>query len=778
MATNGGEVTTNGELRELRPDVWSSRLAHEASGNLQESSNMSGEKKGGSDLDIFEGLGKKTAHRAAMTTPIVPEPVPAEAGPEAEVITPVTEAQAVTTAPPPLATSNAEFRATSLTREPPPAMKRTLLGIPGISSPTTSPPPAVAAHTASSPPVSGSVRPPPGRGTLPQVVPPPPRTGVGLGLGTSSATMNAPTSSSTRPASSNTSNARAPNVSSSGGPAIAIPSLLDSRTSAPMSKGAGVDMDWDDEDEATQIFDKDRSSEDSSRSEQPRPNAGAMASERAQAAPGSAAASRTLLGLSSPLPEQSTAGAPAASGHGGAFGHSATTSAHATNNGFSTMPARSTGAHAGLGHASGAVTSSMSTQMPNMPPVNSMPNPMEMTAMVRPSSAARTGLFVGLGAVFAAVVVGALFLVMMPRTGSVRIDITDDKGQTVEKVDIAIDGRKQCDTTPCIVDQLSTGAHIVKIAAVGYEASPGTREVIVDSRKQTALSVALTAISPKASPAPSTGLKVYGAQIGVRLAIDDKDIGPLPQEVRDLEAGSHKIKLTGGDRYTTLEKTVTLSKDEILDLGPQTLKVMKGKATISLAAPGAKVYLVSGSDRRELPTLPIQVDIDTSKSWTLEASKLGMADYKQPISFDDGQAEKSFTVSFDSQGAAAAALAAPQAPQAAGAPPPSMVVAPRAPVAPAAPKAPAPTPAAAEGKTPASSADTATGEAFLNINSMPSSSVVLDGKPIGNTPKLKISVKPGVHTVLFVNADEGLKKQVSVSVSAGETKAATAKLRE
>ncbi len=39
-----------------------------------------------------------------------------------------------------------------------------------------------------------------------------------------------------------------------------------------------------------------------------------------------------------------------------------------------------------------------------------------------------------------------------------------------------------------------------------------------------------------------------------------------------------------------------------------------------------------------------------------------------------------------------------------------------------------------------------------------------------------MSVKPGSHTVKFVDADDGLTKTISVSVGAGETKPAVAKL--
>jgi serine/threonine-protein kinase len=86
---------------------------------------------------------------------------------------------------------------------------------------------------------------------------------------------------------------------------------------------------------------------------------------------------------------------------------------------------------------------------------------------------------------------------------------------------------------------------------------------------------------------------------------------------------------------------------------------------------------------------------------------------------------------------------------------------------------PAPAPERPAPEKPAPPSDTGGGgQAFLNINSIPASSVILDGKPIGQTPKLKFAVSPGSHSVLFVNADQGFKKQISVSVGAGETKPA------
>jgi serine/threonine-protein kinase len=68
------------------------------------------------------------------------------------------------------------------------------------------------------------------------------------------------------------------------------------------------------------------------------------------------------------------------------------------------------------------------------------------------------------------------------------------------------------------------------------------------------------------------------------------------------------------------------------------------------------------------------------------------------------------------------------------------------------------------------------GEGFLNINSIPPSTCFLDGKALGTTPRVHISVSAGSHVVKFVNADQGLTKTVTVSVGTGETKPAVARL--
>ena len=46
-----------------------------------------------------------------------------------------------------------------------------------------------------------------------------------------------------------------------------------------------------------------------------------------------------------------------------------------------------------------------------------------------------------------------------------------------------------------------------------------------------------------------------GNQPGVKLFVDGKEVGPLPQELRDLTPGDHKVRLAGTDRYAPFEKS-------------------------------------------------------------------------------------------------------------------------------------------------------------------------------------------------------------------------------
>jgi len=548
--------------------------------------------------------------------------------------------------------------------------------------------------------------------------------------------------------------------------------------------GKGLEMDWDEDEEATHVLDRENSKEPSP--SKPTPGAGRPAA--AAAAP----QKQTLLGLSSssgapgarppslpppppsasnpyarpPAPPGTNAAPPtpstpppatpppsiraAAAAAAPAAAASPTPSTPAPNGSASNFPYQATTTPLAMPPRTSA-RAQLNPKIEDAPVLPPRPNRMEATALVRPQQKS-TGLFMlAGGAVLALIVTG---LLLMPRSGQIAINVADTKGGAVKGLQISIDGVPKCESAPCLVKELVSGSHTVKVEATGYEI-PAEKAVAIESGKLTGVDFTLTPVAPSGG----TGIKVTGSQPGEKLIVDDREIGTLPQEIRDLAPGNHKVRVVAGERYGAVEKTITLGKDEFQDLGAVTLKVVKGRATVTLATPGAKVFLVSGSDKRELPTLPMSIDLDPSKQWSLVATKTGYNDFAQPLSFDDGQAEKSFTVTLDPK--TASAVSAPVAYN-----PPSSP-APRPP-----PSEPPVRPSHSEPKEPKepSGGGGGGGEGTLNMNSIPASSVVLDGKPIGTTPQIGITVSAGTHRVVFINADQGFKKEVSVSVAAGETK--------
>jgi len=388
-----------------------------------------------------------------------------------------------------------------------------------------------------------------------------------------------------------------------------------------------------------------------------------------------------------------------------------------------------------------------------IPAPASIPDAAMVQTMMQPQ---RSGIWTAL---FAIVVIGAAaagaYLFFMPKKGTIVVTVAGPGNKPIDAVEVWVDATKVCEKSPCRTPELAGGTHLVKVTAVGY-APTADQAVKVTPGDEAVHNVILN------PPTDGTGIKVVAEGRGLKLTVDGKEIGPLPQEIRDLAAGQHKVRIDGSDRYEPFEKDVTVEADKLLTLEPK-LKVKKGLATIKLGsnADGAKVLLVTGNERRPLPSLPITVDIPTEKPYQIVAEKKGLQPYVQKIVFEDGAAEKTFVIDMASFGGPAAE--------------------------------PEPTEnkeeekddskgtgskgTGSKGNTGSSGpkpAAVATGNGTLNINSIPMSNVILDGRPLGSTPKRGVSVSPGSHTVIFVHPEHG-RKATTVNVEAGKTASASVK---
>jgi len=365
-------------------------------------------------------------------------------------------------------------------------------------------------------------------------------------------------------------------------------------------------------------------------------------------------------------------------------------------------------------------------------------------------------------------VAGLFFLFVQPAKGTLVVR-AESLGHNVEKGQVFVDDTLVCDMLPCPLADLSEGTKSIRVTSDGYASA--TKAANVVAKKTTYFVINLeksgspsSGVAATTAAATGTGsLAVKGAP-SIQLSVDGKDYGPLPQDIKELAAGDHKLRFTSGDRYKADERTVSITAGQTKDLGAVTLKVARGKATLVLGTngTGASVTLAAGGERKSVTNFSLPLDIDTSKQWVLEATKTGFEPFSQPLTFDDGEAEKTFTIHLEPKAKPAAAVAATPGPRSA----------PRA--APAAAEEPEEETSPPPKKSSKSSEDDSgggSGAATLNLNSIPPSNCILDGRPLGSTPKIGVSVTPGSHSVVFVHPDHG-RKATSVTVGAGETKSA------
>ena len=182
--------------------------------------------------------------------------------------------------------------------------------------------------------------------------------------------------------------------------------------------------------------------------------------------------------------------------------------------------------------------------------------------------------------------------------------------------------------------------------ACGGERQAPPAAVTVPSASAVAPAGGTASTSPAASASAAalgrTVLKVEGDQPGVLLTVDDHFVGPVPQEI-EVTAGPHALHFAGA-RYDSLDRSVDVSAGQTVRVTDARLRVKRGTVTLLKATAGAKVFVENGTNKRDLPALPISVEMDNQPGWTVHATKAGYCDFVQPIDFSDGSPEKSLEI--------------------------------------------------------------------------------------------------------------------------------------
>jgi hypothetical protein len=698
----------------------------------------------GSDLDIFEGLTKKK-----------------------KSVSPGSETPGASVAPPPAPSTAASpsLAAPTVPQAKLPPPKKTLLGMsPGgadgepVSMPKPNPPPR---KPASAPPAAMSdldadlmpeataeIRRPTKqeieqlmRGEDPDAV--------------SAAAPEAPVAATAAPAVTNSGEAPAvaPTVD---GPSVSPSLVVVEESDAPadsvppeevsaVALDAEEGLDWDDENESTSVFGKAHAAE----------LFGDLAGERittatgegtrpdANARPEISAAAALLAGSGKAASVASAAGMPSVP--------------------YDVMP--KIPAPAPVPREIIAAQSFDSSPAPaaaSRPPTSEWAPSVPATAPAAEKPAGRsTGLIAGAAVV--ALGLGALLWSRSCGPGTLVVRV-EHNGKPVDTAQVYVDGQQVCTFVPCRVKNVDPGKRDVRVAS-GQLAGQGSIEVKGGSG-ETELTIQLglasgeapaaasgVALSSSAQPAPVEAQKPAALSLKsaitdkVKVFVDGQEKGTLPLELKDLKPGEVTLRFEpAGDRYGKLERTYTLEAGKTLAVDDLKLPLKTVAVTFKLETPGAAVKLVEEGK----PGTPLVISggrlerkLDTASKWKVVATMKGHADFEQAVVFEEDKPTLTVSIKLDKADAPAAA--------------------------PPAEPASAPTPAA----TQAPAAEAASGGS-INANSLPPSSVLIDGRPHGQTPVTGVRVPAGSHTVVFKHKDFGIQSR-SVTVAPGKTATVTVK---
>jgi PEGA domain len=321
----------------------------------------------------------------------------------------------------------------------------------------------------------------------------------------------------------------------------------------------------------------------------------------------------------------------------------------------------------------------------------------------------------------------ALVFALSPRSGSLVVTALAPGNRAADDVTIFIDGKPLCDVSPCRIKGLSPGMHTLRASAPNL-ASQAEETVEISAGDEATYNIDLLAVAPELR---GGGMRVSAGETPLTLYVDGKRVGRLPQEVSGLSSGKHWIKLDPEDGSPPIEKSVNVLAGETVEVEPKAAKRDKALVTIRLSR-GSEGALVTFDDAFLLD-FPAELELEPGTTHSLSATKPGFEDLSMEVELGANETEKLIELSLTpAEGSAPARKARAKAARKLN---------------------------AAKATAPASTPVADTTQGLLNISSVPPSQIILNGRPLGSTPKTGITV-PGdsLQTIVFVHPKMGRRR--------------------
>jgi hypothetical protein len=250
------------------------------------------------------------------------------------------------------------------------------------------------------------------------------------------------------------------------------------------------------------------------------------------------------------------------------------------------------------------------------------------------------------------------------------------------------------------------------------------------------------------------GFTLNTAPPGATVYVDGiRQRGTTPMTVTDLSEGTHRVRveLEGQGPW---EDEVAVAAGQTATMPDVSLSPIDVRVRFASTPPGARVILVGTRDERVVGSTPTQAVVHMPDGpYTVRMMLAGHAEWSEPLEVNGADDELEVAATLQP-----ADRPNPN-PPAVIANPTTRMVADRNPrVAPVGTMVP----------TTVTPMTAGSGPGTLRVNTRPWSQVYVDGRLIGNTPQMNISLPAGTHRVTLVNPDFNIRQSVSVTIESGQ----------
>lgn len=313
-----------------------------------------------------------------------------------------------------------------------------------------------------------------------------------------------------------------------------------------------------------------------------------------------------------------------------------------------------------------------------------------------------------------------------------------------QDVEAYIDGNKvDTSSSPFVLSGLSAGSHQLIVRKEGYK----EWKSVLNLPRGGEFNQGTVNLLPANA---ETGIFIDSQPNGAKVYVDGIEAGKTPARITTLQPGKHNIRVDQGPPFEPYSSDITVVSGQMVEVPKVLLKAEQATVKFDSSPSGASVTLRRGTEELKLQRTPHVQTVDLRNgSWTAEFKLEGYETSTQRVEIPQGSSTTTLAVLLRRRGGAETTVDTPRTE----------------------PREPREPRTSQQNQTQQTQQVQPSNQpATLRVQTTPWSYVTVDGRSYGTTPQRNISLSPGRHTVVLENPDANIKKTITINLEPGETK--------